>query len=222
MTSTMTERFGVSGALLVKLFGRPARESEVFSDRAAKVRDSGVEMAVASRAYYGDARPRRRARHRRGVLARRPRRDRRLDQDRHAHRARRLRGAAVLAAHRPGLGAGRPVDRAGVVRPRLRGARRAPRHRRQARRGPPRRRRTGRGEDRARRRVVPLPGPVGGVDRLARGAARYRPTRCRPSRRSRSCAASPSSPIRARSWPSSGPTGAGKTTLTALSAACTT
>ena len=53
MTATMTERFGVSGALLVKLFGRPARESEAFSDRAAKVRDSGVEMAVASRAYYG-------------------------------------------------------------------------------------------------------------------------------------------------------------------------
>jgi ATP-binding cassette, subfamily B, bacterial len=53
MSSTMTERFGVSGALLVKLFGRPATESKEFSGRAAKVRDSGVELAVVSRAYYG-------------------------------------------------------------------------------------------------------------------------------------------------------------------------
>jgi ATP-binding cassette subfamily B protein len=52
MSSTMTERFGVSGALLVKLFGRPAVESKEFSERATKVRDSGVELAVASRIYY--------------------------------------------------------------------------------------------------------------------------------------------------------------------------
>ena len=93
---------------------------------------------MASRAYYGDARARRRARHRRGVLARRPRRHRRLAQDRHAHRARRLRGPALLAAHRPGHGAGRPARRTGQLRPRLRDARRAARHRRHARRGPPR------------------------------------------------------------------------------------
>jgi ATP-binding cassette subfamily B protein len=53
MSSTMTERFGVSGALLVKLFGRPAAESKAFSDRAAKVRDAGVEHAVVGRVYYG-------------------------------------------------------------------------------------------------------------------------------------------------------------------------
>ncbi len=53
MSATMTERFGVSGALLVKLFGRPASESREFSDRAARVRDSGVEHAVAGRIYYG-------------------------------------------------------------------------------------------------------------------------------------------------------------------------
>jgi ATP-binding cassette, subfamily B, bacterial len=53
MASTMTERFGVSGALLVKLFGRPAAEAKEFSSRAAKVRDSGVELAVVSRVYYG-------------------------------------------------------------------------------------------------------------------------------------------------------------------------
>jgi len=53
LSSTMTERFGVSGALLVKLFGRPASESKEFSDRAAKVRDAGVEHAVVGRVYYG-------------------------------------------------------------------------------------------------------------------------------------------------------------------------
>jgi ATP-binding cassette, subfamily B, bacterial len=53
MTSTMTERFGVSGALLVKLFGRPAAEARAFSERAARVRDAGVEHAVIGRVYYG-------------------------------------------------------------------------------------------------------------------------------------------------------------------------
>jgi ATP-binding cassette, subfamily B, bacterial len=46
MSSTMTERFNVAGAILVKLFGRPARESEVFADRAARVRDIGVVTAL--------------------------------------------------------------------------------------------------------------------------------------------------------------------------------
>ena len=34
MNATMTERFGVSGALLVKLFGHPETEASRFSDRA--------------------------------------------------------------------------------------------------------------------------------------------------------------------------------------------
>jgi ATP-binding cassette subfamily B protein len=46
MSSTMTERFNVAGAILVKLFGKPARESEVFADRAARVRDIGVVTAL--------------------------------------------------------------------------------------------------------------------------------------------------------------------------------
>src|SRR5450755_672946 len=46
MGSTMTERFNVAGAMLVKLFGRPREESEVFSGRAARVRDIGVVTAV--------------------------------------------------------------------------------------------------------------------------------------------------------------------------------
>jgi ATP-binding cassette subfamily B protein len=46
MGSTMTERFNVAGAMLVKLFGRPANEVEVFGGRAARVRDIGVQTAM--------------------------------------------------------------------------------------------------------------------------------------------------------------------------------
>jgi ATP-binding cassette subfamily B protein len=46
MGSTMTERFNVAGAMLVKLFGKPDAESQVFAGRAAKVRDIGVVQAV--------------------------------------------------------------------------------------------------------------------------------------------------------------------------------
>jgi ATP-binding cassette subfamily B protein len=46
MNTTMTERFGVAGALLVKLFGRPEVEATRFSDRAARVRDIGVRRAM--------------------------------------------------------------------------------------------------------------------------------------------------------------------------------
>jgi len=52
MNTTMTERFGVAGALLVKLFGQPDREAERFSDRAARVRDIGVQSAMYSRAFF--------------------------------------------------------------------------------------------------------------------------------------------------------------------------
>jgi ATP-binding cassette, subfamily B, bacterial len=46
MGSTMTERFNVAGAMLVKLFGRPADEAEVFGNRAGRVRDIGVQTAM--------------------------------------------------------------------------------------------------------------------------------------------------------------------------------
>ena len=46
MGSTMTERFNVAGAMLVKLFGRPEQETEVFAGRAARVRDIGVVTAM--------------------------------------------------------------------------------------------------------------------------------------------------------------------------------
>jgi ATP-binding cassette subfamily B protein len=46
MGSTMTERFNVAGAMLVKLFGHPEHESRVFAGRAARVRDIGVTTAM--------------------------------------------------------------------------------------------------------------------------------------------------------------------------------
>ncbi len=44
--STMTERFNVAGAMLSKLYGRPADEQELFSGRAGRVRDIGVLTAL--------------------------------------------------------------------------------------------------------------------------------------------------------------------------------
>lgn len=52
MSAQMSERFNVSGALLVKLFGRPAEEASSFSGRAAQVRDIGVRMAMANRWFF--------------------------------------------------------------------------------------------------------------------------------------------------------------------------
>ena len=52
MGSTMTERFNVAGAMLVKLFGRQGEESEVFSGRAARVRDIGVVTAMYGRVFF--------------------------------------------------------------------------------------------------------------------------------------------------------------------------
>jgi len=46
MTTQMTERFSAPGATLVKLFGRPARESAEFAARAQRVRDIGVRAAM--------------------------------------------------------------------------------------------------------------------------------------------------------------------------------
>ncbi|MGH9193651.1 MAG: ABC transporter ATP-binding protein, partial [Acidimicrobiales bacterium] len=51
MGQVMTERFNVSGALLVKLFGRPESESGAFARRAGRVRDIGVTSAMYSRVF---------------------------------------------------------------------------------------------------------------------------------------------------------------------------
>jgi len=52
MNTTMTERFNVAGALLVKLFGKASLESTSFSDRAARVRDIGVRSAMYARVLF--------------------------------------------------------------------------------------------------------------------------------------------------------------------------
>lgn len=51
MGQMMTERFNVSGALLVKYFGRPDQEAATFSDKAGRVRDIGVTQAMYSRVF---------------------------------------------------------------------------------------------------------------------------------------------------------------------------
>jgi ATP-binding cassette subfamily B protein len=52
MNATMTERFNVSGALLVKLFGRPNAEAAKFGERADRVRDIGIQQAMFSRTFF--------------------------------------------------------------------------------------------------------------------------------------------------------------------------
>jgi ATP-binding cassette, subfamily B, bacterial len=52
MNATMTERFGVAGALLVKLFGRPESEARRFADRARRVRDIGIQQAMYGRIFF--------------------------------------------------------------------------------------------------------------------------------------------------------------------------
>ena len=51
MNTQMTERFNVSGALVVKLFGRHNRERDEFAGRADKVRAIGVKSAMYSRTF---------------------------------------------------------------------------------------------------------------------------------------------------------------------------
>jgi ATP-binding cassette subfamily B protein len=52
MNSTMTERFSISGAMLVKLFGRTDAEVEGFRGRADQVARIGVRTAMNSRALF--------------------------------------------------------------------------------------------------------------------------------------------------------------------------
>ncbi|HVX19742.1 MAG TPA: ABC transporter ATP-binding protein [Acidimicrobiales bacterium] len=51
MNMVMSERFNVSGAMLVKLYGRPQAEAEHFDRRAARVRDIGITQALYSRLF---------------------------------------------------------------------------------------------------------------------------------------------------------------------------
>ncbi len=51
MTTTTTGRFDVAGAMLVKLFGDPARERADYAARAGQVRDLGVQTAMYGRVF---------------------------------------------------------------------------------------------------------------------------------------------------------------------------
>jgi len=52
MSSMMNERFNVAGAMLVKLYGKPAKEVSLFSDRSAEVRDINVVANVYGRVLF--------------------------------------------------------------------------------------------------------------------------------------------------------------------------
>ncbi len=52
MTTTMSERFNVAGALLTKLFGQSARDEAVFAERAGRVRDIGISSALYSQVFF--------------------------------------------------------------------------------------------------------------------------------------------------------------------------
>lgn len=52
MSTISTERFNVSGALLVKLFGRPKEEALAFAHQARFVKNAGISMALVSRIYF--------------------------------------------------------------------------------------------------------------------------------------------------------------------------
>ena len=52
MSSAMTERFNVSGALLVKLYGDLNEESTMFRKRARKVADIGISMAMLNTFFF--------------------------------------------------------------------------------------------------------------------------------------------------------------------------
>lgn len=52
MSATMTERFNVSGALLVSLYGDQDAERDYFSSRARKVANIGITIALLQRLFF--------------------------------------------------------------------------------------------------------------------------------------------------------------------------
>jgi len=52
MNNTMTERFNVAGALLVKLFGRSREEDAAFRAKAGRVRDIGVTQSMYGGVFF--------------------------------------------------------------------------------------------------------------------------------------------------------------------------
>ena len=52
MSANMTERFNVSGALLVSLYGDPKKEKDDFAVKARKVADIGISIAMLNRIFF--------------------------------------------------------------------------------------------------------------------------------------------------------------------------
>jgi ATP-binding cassette subfamily B protein len=52
MSSTMTERFNVSGALLVSLYGDRVVEGTNFRTKARRVADMGIKIAMLNRIFF--------------------------------------------------------------------------------------------------------------------------------------------------------------------------
>ena len=52
VSAMMTERFNVAGAMLVKLFGRPREEAATFAWRASRVRDVQVRQAMYGQVFF--------------------------------------------------------------------------------------------------------------------------------------------------------------------------
>ncbi|MFN8016020.1 MAG: ABC transporter ATP-binding protein [Acidimicrobiia bacterium] len=52
MNATIVEKFNVSGALIVKLFGRPKDEKQYFANRARRVADIGIQQAIYVRTLF--------------------------------------------------------------------------------------------------------------------------------------------------------------------------
>ncbi len=215
MTNTMTERFNVAGALLVKLFGHQRDEVEGFSDKAGRVRDIGVTQAMYTRVFmaallltaslatalvYGWG----------GVLAERGVLMVGTLVALTAYLTR-LYGPLDRAVER----AGRRHDGPGLVRPGVRGPRPAAHDRRQARR----RRHPARPRSRrVRPRRLRLPERRGGVAGIARVGRRPRAHRVAAGALRRVVPG----PARASSWPWSGRRGPGRRPSATWCRGCTT
>jgi ATP-binding cassette, subfamily B, bacterial len=52
MSTAMTERFSVGGALLVTLFGKPELENAQFGEKSGRVRDLGIRIAMLGRVFF--------------------------------------------------------------------------------------------------------------------------------------------------------------------------
>ena len=172
MNNTMTERFNVSGALLVKLFGTPHLEQQGFEDQAgARARPRCHVEPVQRVLLFVDV-PAHLARDRVGLRLGWSALRRRRPRHRHGRRPHRVPATSVRAAQPAVERADRRDDRARVVRPRVRGPRPRADDRRQAgcdRRTPRPR------PDRVRPRRLPLPARRRGVAGVARVGRRPRP-----------------------------------------------